>query len=63
MGFNLPSPDFVPVAKPDGPKPPVLADSPQGKKPKQKSMTPTVLGGGDAPSDGGNWGGKTLLGQ
>lgn len=44
--------------------PPVFANDPTGKKPKQKSMTPTVLGSGSVPQQQGNQAmGKTLIGQ
>lgn len=44
--------------------PPVFANDPTGKKPKQKSMTPTVLGTGSVPQQQGNQvAGKTLIGQ
>lgn len=42
--------------------PPVFASDPMGKKPKNKSTTPTFLGTGSTP-DQGNMGSKTLIGQ
>lgn len=42
--------------------PPVFANDPMGKKPKQKSGTPTFLGTGSVP-DQSNMGSKTLIGQ
>lgn len=42
--------------------PPVFAQDPMGKKPKQKSTTPTYLGAGTTPNQS-NVGGKTLTGQ
>lgn len=44
--------------------PPVFAQDPTGKKPKQKSTTPTYLGSGSVPQQQGNQAmGKTLIGQ
>lgn len=42
--------------------PPVFGQDPMGKKPKQKSTTPTFLGSGTMPQQG-ETGGKTLVGQ
>lgn len=42
--------------------PPVFAQDPMGKKPKQKSMTPTYLGTGTLPEQS-NQGTKQLTGQ
>lgn len=51
------------LSMPNAPTPPpVFANDPTGKKPKQKSMTPTYLGTGTTP-DQTNMGGKTLIGQ
>jgi hypothetical protein len=44
--------------------PPVFAQDPTGRKPKQKSTTPTFLGTGSVPQQQGNQAmGKTLIGQ
>jgi hypothetical protein len=44
--------------------PPVFAQDPTGRKPKQKSTTPTFLGSGSVPQQQGNQTmGKTLIGQ
>lgn len=42
--------------------PPVFANDPTGKKPKQKSTTPTFLGTGTMPQQA-DTGGKQLTGQ
>jgi len=44
------------------PPPPLLGQSPTGKKPQAKSMQPSFLGTMSAPESGGV-AGKTLLGQ
>lgn len=51
------------ITSPNAPAPPpVFAQDPMGKKPKQKSTTPTFLGTGSVPQ-ASDMGTKTLIGQ
>lgn len=64
MSFD--APEIPKPILPEAPKPPVLASSPQGTKPKKKSTAPSVIGTGlNDPGSGmaqNTFGGKSLLG-